>query len=169
MKLPEVITPTGDTLTDEEWKEFKNVILHAIEDLDNHRADEGKSLEQDLLLRIDNISKKQEEVLKLEPLRQVKIREGIKKLLEEHVGKDNYDENKLEQELVYYIEKIDISEEQVRLKNHCDYFKVILAEPEEGKGKENYHLFYRRSAGRSIPPAPKHMTPHPEMRGGNER
>src|SRR5580700_4701778 len=69
VKLPEVITPTGDTLTDEEWNEFKEVILQAIEDLNIHRMDEGKSLEQDLLLRIDNISRQQEEVIVLEPLR----------------------------------------------------------------------------------------------------
>ncbi|HYM93682.1 MAG TPA: DUF1732 domain-containing protein, partial [Chitinophagaceae bacterium] len=65
---------------------------------------------------------------------QQKIREGIKRLLEENVGKENYDDNRLEQELIYYIEKIDISEEQVRLKNHCDYFKAILKEPDESKG-----------------------------------
>ncbi len=75
-------------------------------------------------------------MIKLEPLRQQKIREGLQKLLEENVGKENYDGNRLEQELIYYIEKIDISEEQVRLKNHCDYFKTILQEPEEIKRKE---------------------------------
>ncbi len=68
--------------------------------------------------------------------------------MEEHVGKDNYDENKLEQELVYYIEKIDISEEQVRLKNHCDYFKNILNEPDEGKGKKL--SFILQEIGREI-------------------
>jgi uncharacterized protein (TIGR00255 family) len=148
VKLPEVITPTADTLTDAEWQEFKEVILHAIEDLNIHRLDEGKSLEQDLLLRIDNISKQQEEVIILEPLRQQKIREGLKKLLEENVGKENYDTNRLEQELIFYIEKIDISEEQVRLKNHCEYFKAILKEPEEGKGKKL--SFILQEIGREI-------------------
>src|ERR1700754_4191765 len=126
VKLPEVITPTSDTLTDAEWLEFEKVILMAIDDLDAHRLNEGASLEADLLLRIDNIVKHQDEVTRLEPLRQQKIREGLKKLLEEHVGKENYDPNRLEQELIYYIEKIDISEEQVRLKNHCDYFKEFF-------------------------------------------
>ncbi len=136
VKLPEVITPTSDTLTDEEWEKFKKVVLTAIDDLNLHRLEEGKSLEEDMLLRIDNILKQQEEVIKLEPLRQQKIKEGLKKLLEEHVGKENYDGNRLEQEIIYYIEKIDISEEQVRLKNHCDYFKSILKEAEESKGKK---------------------------------
>ena len=148
VKLPEVITPTSDTLTDDEWKEFEKVIQLAIDDLNAHRLNEGASLEADLLLRIDNIVKHQDEVVKLEPLRQTKIREGLKKLLEENVGKDNYDPNRLEQELIYYIEKIDITEEQVRLKNHCDYFKAILKEPEEGKGKKL--SFILQEIGREI-------------------
>jgi len=148
VKLPEVITPTSDTLTDAEWKEFEKVILLAIDDLNAHRLNEGASLEADLLLRIDNIVKHQDEVVRLEPLRQTKIREGLKKLLEEHVGKENYDPNRLEQELIYYIEKIDISEEQVRLKNHCDYFKAILKEAEESKGKKL--SFILQEIGREI-------------------
>jgi uncharacterized protein (TIGR00255 family) len=148
IKLPEVITPTGDTLTDEEWVAFKQVILAAIADLNAHREDEGKSLEEDLVLRIDNISKQQEEVAKLEPMRQQKIKDGLRKLLDEQVGKDNYDSNRLEQEIIYYIEKIDISEEQVRLKNHCDYFKTILKEPDESKGKKL--SFILQEIGREI-------------------
>jgi len=136
VKLPEVITPSSETLSDADWQEFKNVLRAAIDDLNTHRLDEGKSLEDDLASRITNIAKQQEEVIKLEPLRQQKIREGITRLLEENVGKENYDGNRLEQELIYYIEKIDISEEQVRLKNHCDYFRALLQESEESKGKK---------------------------------
>ena len=148
VKLPEVITPTSDTLTDQEWQEFEKIILAAIEDLDAHRLNEGASLEEDLQLRITNILRHQDEVVKLEPLRQQKIREGLKKLLEEHVGKENYDPNRLEQELIYYIEKIDISEEQVRLKNHCDYFRAILAEQDDSKGKKL--SFILQEIGREI-------------------
>jgi uncharacterized protein (TIGR00255 family) len=148
VKLPEVITPTSDTLTDEEWQAFEKIILSAIEDLDTHRLAEGASLEEDLLLRISNILRHQDEVTKLEPLRQQKIREGLKRLLEEHVGKENYDPNRLEQELIYYIEKIDISEEQVRLKNHCDYFRAILQEREDSKGKKL--SFILQEIGREI-------------------
>lgn len=148
VKLPEVITPTSDTLTDEEWQEFEKVILSAIEDLNLHRLDEGRSLEEDLLLRISNILKQQEEIILLEPLRQTRIRDGITRLLEEQVGKENYDGNRLEQELIYYIEKIDISEEQVRLKNHCEYFKTVLSEPEDSKGKKL--SFILQEIGREI-------------------
>ncbi len=148
VKLPEVITPSSETLSDNEWKDFQKVLQLAIENLNNHRLNEGAMLEQDLVLRISNIERQQEEVIKLEPLRQQKIREGITRLLEENVGKENYDGNRLEQELIYYIEKIDITEEQVRLKNHCDYFKSLLAEKEESKGKKL--SFVLQEIGREI-------------------
>lgn len=136
IKLPEVITPSSDTLTDEEWIQFKNVLETAIYNLTVHRVEEGKSLRNDLLLRIKNISDQQRNIMEMEPSRKTKIREGITRLLEENVGKENYDGNRLEQELIYYIEKIDISEEQVRLTNHCDYFVSVLNEPEDSKGKK---------------------------------
>lgn len=148
VKLPEVITPTGETLTDQEWKTFTTIIHAAIDDLNYHRIEEGKSLNADLRLRIDNILKQQEEVVRLEPLRQQKIREGITRLLEENVGKENYDGNRLEQELIYYIEKIDITEEQVRLQNHCEYFVAVLNEEEESKGKKL--SFILQEIGREI-------------------
>ena len=136
LKLPDVITPSTEMLTDVEWKAFENVLKDAIAQLNNHRMDEGKSIETDLLLRISNIENHQKNIAEIEPFRRIKIKEGLIKLLEENVGKDNYDNNRLEQELIYYIEKIDISEEQVRLKNHCNYFRSILAEKETSKGKK---------------------------------
>ncbi|HEV8271394.1 MAG TPA: YicC/YloC family endoribonuclease [Chitinophagaceae bacterium] len=148
VKLPEVITPTSETLTDEEWKAFQKVIMLAIDDLNIHRDDEGKSLEKDLLFRVHNILAQLEEVQKLEPQRKQIIRDDITKLMEEFAGKENYDKNRLEQELIYYIEKIDISEEMVRLRNHCDYFKVVLDEAEESKGKKL--SFILQEIGREI-------------------
>ncbi len=148
VKLPEVITPTSETLTDEEWKAFEKVIMAAIDDLNIHRDDEGKVLEKDLLHRISNILIQTEDVQKLEPQRKQLIRDDITKLMEEYVGKENYDKNRLEQELIYYIEKIDISEEIVRLKNHCDYFRVVLEEKEESKGKKL--SFILQEIGREI-------------------
>ena len=148
LKLPEVITPTSDTLTETEWDGFVKVLDAAIDDLNLHRVDEGKVLAADLLERIDNIVKQQDEVIKLEPLRKTKIKEGLRKLLEEHAGKESYDPNRLEQELIYYIEKIDISEEQVRLKNHCEYFRVVLNENEDSKGKKL--SFILQEIGREI-------------------
>jgi uncharacterized protein (TIGR00255 family) len=146
--MPEVITPTGETLNDEEWAVFQEVIQYAIEDLNNHRAEEGKSLQVDLLLRISNILKQQEEISKLEPQRKSRIKDGLVKILEENLGKDGYDSNRLEQEIIYYIEKIDLSEEQVRLRNHCNYFITIISEPEDGKGKKL--SFILQEIGREI-------------------
>lgn len=148
VKLPEVITPSSETLSDTEWKDFQQVLQTAMNNLTTHRLNEGAVMEQDLLLRINNIEKQQAEVIKLEPLRKQKIREGITRLLEENVGKENYDSNRLEQELIYYIEKIDITEEQVRLNNHCDYFKTLLADADEAKGKKL--SFILQEIGREI-------------------
>jgi uncharacterized protein (TIGR00255 family) len=148
LKLPEVITPTGETLTPGEWDALSKVIEAAVEDLNMHRLEEGRVLESDLALRIDNISKQQAMIAELEPLRKQKIKEGLVKVLEEHVGKENYDPNRMEQELIYYIEKIDLSEEQVRLKNHCEYFKTLLAEQSVEKGKKL--SFILQEIGREI-------------------
>ena len=148
LKLPEVITPTGETLTDSEWKLFHDVLQLAMNNLNEHRQEEGKSLQADLILRIANILKQQDEVIRLEPLRKTRIKDGLVRILEENVGKENYDSNRLEQEIIYYIEKIDLTEEQVRLKNHCTYFMTILSEPEEGKGKKL--SFILQEIGREI-------------------
>lgn len=148
IKLPEVITPTGETLNDDDWKAFQKAVRDAIADLNHHRQEEGKSLEEDLLLRIANIRKQQETILQLEPQRKIKIKEGLVAKLEENAGKENYDANRLEQEIIYYIEKIDISEEQVRLSNHCEYFLSILKEDNEEKGKKL--SFILQEIGREI-------------------
>lgn len=136
LKLPEVVTASTEVLTPEEYKGFEEVLLSAIDRLKQHRAEEGKAMEMDLLLRIENILMQQDVISKLEPARKQKIKDGLKRVIEENIGKDNYDTNRLEQEFIYYIEKIDISEEQVRLKNHCDYFRSILTETDESKGKK---------------------------------
>lgn len=148
VKLPEVVTPSTDVLSEEEWSVFQQVLHAAMENINYHRLEEGKVLEEDLLLRINNISELQEKVKNLEPLRKQKIRDNMNKLLEEHAGKDNFDTNRMEQELVYYIEKIDISEEQVRLANHCQYFRDILAEQDDAKGKKL--SFVLQEIGREI-------------------
>jgi uncharacterized protein (TIGR00255 family) len=148
LKLPDVVTPSTEVLNESDWEGFKHVLFTAVSNIDEHRRNEGSVLEKDLRLRIDNILQQQQKVIELEPLRQQKIREGLVKLLEENVGKDKFDGNRLEQELIYYIEKIDITEEQVRLKNHCDYFKSMLEEPDEAKGKKL--SFVLQEIGREI-------------------
>ncbi len=148
LKLPEIVTPSTEVLGEEEWKKFEVLIKQAIGELNKHRQEEGKSLEADLLDRIANIESQEEKIVTLEPERRQRIRDGLVKVLEDNIGKDKYDANRLEQELIYYIEKIDISEEQVRLKNHCDYFRQILNEPEIAKGKKL--SFILQEVGREI-------------------
>lgn len=148
LKLPEVITPTSDTLTEQEWLEFKTILDAAADDLNQHRLEEGKVLEADLITRIGNIEKQEQLIAELEPRRKLKIREGLVKLLEENVGAEQYDKNRLEQEIIFYIEKIDISEEQVRLKNHCDYFRTMLRDNDAEIGKKLSFLL--QEIGREI-------------------
>ena len=148
LRLPEVVTPTNDILSETDFKEFSGVLLSALNDLNLHRTEEGTVLEQDLLKRISNIKDQEEAILKLEPNRQKRIKDEINQLLEKHVGKENIDNNRMEQELIYYMEKIDIHEEQIRLRQHCEYFQSILNEPEEGKGKKL--SFILQEIGREI-------------------
>lgn len=148
LRLPEVVSPSTDMLNEQDWTSVKKVLNAAIEELDRHRLEEGKSIEDELLLRIKNIKSQEEEILKLEPLRRKKMKEELRTQMEDNLGKENYDSNRLEQELIYYIEKIDITEEQVRLKNHCDYFVTILKQDETTKGKKL--SFVLQEIGREI-------------------
>ena len=136
LRLPDVVVPNTDILSEDQYGQFKQTLQNAIDAINKHRLLEGAALEKDLIERINNILAYQEKISELEPLRQHKMKEELRRKMEEQVGKENYDINRLEQEMIYYIEKIDISEEQVRLRNHCDYFLNILKEDEESKGKK---------------------------------
>lgn len=136
MKLPEVVTPATDQLSDEHWADVESTVKAAIADLDAHRMDEGAVMEADLTQRIDNISSFSEKVKTLDPLRKDRIRTRLETLVAEHVGKENVDANRLEQELIFYLEKLDISEELVRLENHLRYFRELLKEADPAKGKK---------------------------------
>ncbi len=148
LRLPEVVTPTNDFLEPGDFADFKKVLQAALTNLTQHRLDEGAVMEKDLARRISNINSQEEAILKLEPNRMKRIKEEIVQLLEEHAGKENYDGNRLEQELIYYMEKIDIHEEQVRLKQHCEYFLTLLQDSDESKGKKL--SFVLQEIGREI-------------------
>jgi uncharacterized protein (TIGR00255 family) len=148
LRLPEVVSPSNEILEENDFNEFRNVLIAALNELNSHRDEEGSSLEKDLINRINNIQNEEEIILGLEPKRKIKIKAEIEKLLNEHVGKENIDHNRMEQELIYYMEKIDIHEEQIRLRQHCEYFKEILNSPETGKGKKL--SFILQEIGREI-------------------
>jgi uncharacterized protein (TIGR00255 family) len=136
LKLPEVVLPVTDIVDPEGWRLVKETLQEAINNLIYHRTEEGRVLQGDMEERIKKIELHQQAVAALAPLRQVKTKENIQKKLEENLGKENYDANRLEQEIIFYIEKMDITEEMVRLRNHCDYFFAILQEDDITKGKK---------------------------------
>jgi uncharacterized protein (TIGR00255 family) len=136
LKLPEVVSAPADSLTPSEWESFRKALDEAMEELDRHRSDEGGALERDLRLRIANIRGMQQDVTRLDVPRREKMRARLHRLLEEQVGSEKFDANRLEQEMIYHIERMDITEEQVRLSNHCEYFDALLSEPTDAKGKK---------------------------------
>lgn len=148
LRLPEIVSPSNEVLSDEEWLGLKGIFEKALKAINAHREDEGHSLDKELRLRIKNIGINEQEVALLEPRRKEKIKGDLEKVLSENVGKDNYDSNRLEQEIIYYIEKIDIREEQVRLRNHCKYFISILDGEEDTNGKKL--AFVLQEIGREI-------------------
>lgn len=149
LRLPDVVATSTEVVTEVEWDAIKKVLEDAINMLNSHRSDEGEALEQELLLRISNIESLQKKVLALDPKRKEKIKENLLKLLQEHVSKEvGVDMNRFEQELIYYIEKIDLTEEQVRLSNHCQYFRSLLTEKEINKGRKLSFLL--QEIGREI-------------------
>ena len=149
LRLPEVVTPTNDILSETDFADFNKVLLEALNNLNEHRTNEGTVLEKDLISRITLINEQEEAILKLEPNRKKRIKDEINLLLEKHVGKENIDNNRMEQELIYYMEKIDIHEEQIRLRQHCEYFISIIKEMDnDGKGKKL--SFILQEIGREI-------------------
>jgi uncharacterized protein (TIGR00255 family) len=133
MRMPDVVTSEEQDVTDEEIKAIIDATKQAAEQLDNFRIQEGAILIADLLARIDLIAKYRHEVELFESARvetiKNRIRENLQKLAVE------VDNNRLEQEMIFYIEKLDITEEKVRLDNHCAYFREVAA-TEDAPGRK---------------------------------
>lgn len=136
LKMPNVLENEQQEFDEEEWKSILQVLTQSLEAVNEFRADEGKQLELDLLKRVENIESRLGKVIELAPERSMAKREKLLARLEEMAAeKDAIDENRFEQELIYYLEKFDITEEQVRLKAHIDYFRRT-AELKPGQGKK---------------------------------
>ncbi|WP_445731012.1 YicC/YloC family endoribonuclease [Mariniflexile sp.] len=132
VRFPDALNTVREEIDENEWQLIEKEINIAVEDLSSHRLDEGKVLEQDFNKRVVIIDDLLDQVIAMDPERIVGVRERLLKGVEEL--KDKYDENRFEQELVYYIEKFDITEEKVRLKNHLDYFiESINSKDSNGK------------------------------------
>lgn len=126
LNLPEVVKYDESSVSEEEWKLMLETFYKAIDHFQQFRADEGAVLEQDLINRIKSILDFMALVERDEPNRVPAIKEKLNSMLADAVGKENVDQNRLEQELIYYIDKLDITEEKVRLKSHCNYFIETL-------------------------------------------
>ncbi len=128
MRLPDTVSSEKEEIIDEEWEIVRSGLERAIFELDTFRIQEGKALESDLIERINAIKSKHADIEPFEQERIEKLKERIRSNLEDLKLDDEVDRNRFEQELVYYMEKLDINEENVRLKNHLDYFLEVLAE-----------------------------------------
>ncbi|MNK00096.1 hypothetical protein D3C87_178770 [compost metagenome] len=135
LNLPEVITYTEEEASESEWEVLEATFQKALKNFGQFREDEGKVLKADLELRIKNILGFFAEVEILAPQRIPHIKTRLTQFLEDTVGKVNYDQNRFEQELIYYIDKLDITEEQTRLRSHCDYFVATLKD-KDANGKK---------------------------------
>ena len=134
MRLPDALKTEKPELNEDEWIKVREKILESAGQLDLYRIEEGKSLEADLKRCIDKIEKLLEEAETFEGERITRIRERLKNSLMENAGTENIDMNRFEQELIFYLEKMDINEEKVRLKKHCEYFlEKTASEPPNGK------------------------------------
>lgn len=134
MTMPDVVKVEQPELDETEWSEVMKCIEEAVDNFIKFREQEGLALEKDLRTRVGLIEKYSLEVPKYETERVNKIRQRIQSNLDEIIAKDMVDQNRLEQELIYYIEKLDINEEKVRLANHIKYFlETMEGEPNPGK------------------------------------
>jgi uncharacterized protein (TIGR00255 family) len=132
-KMPDVLKSERKEPNENDWKDIQEVVYTAISALNKFREDEGKSIEKDFIDRLTIIADSLENIKEHDASRVQNVRDRIKKNLEEVVGKDKVDNNRFEQELIYYIEKLDINEEKVRLKTHLDYFIKTMKEPAGGR------------------------------------
>lgn len=147
LRLPETTTaPVVAELTDQEWSAVKQSIEKAVANLIDFRKQEGEALYHKFSEKLNNIERFMKEIAPFETSRVEKIRQRLEDRLTELTGVD-YDKNRLEQELIYYIEKLDISEEKQRLANHLKYFRETM---ENGQGQGKKLGFIAQEMGREI-------------------
>lgn len=130
LAYPDVVVSNQSNVTDEIWKQIKDCVVGALKNCNDFRKQEGEAMGAKLEGYIKSIQSSFEEIVKLDPQRITNIKDRIRNNLEETIGIDKVDENRFEQELIYYIEKIDITEEKVRLGNHLSYFLKTMGEKE---------------------------------------
>jgi len=135
MRFPETLKTERPQLEEEEWQAIQTALNNALEEINKFRKQEGEALELDLTKRIKNIDTLLEEVIKHDPERVETIKTRLTERLNEIQDSPSFDKNRFEQEMIYYLEKLDVTEEKVRLKNHLDYFVNTMNE-DEANGKK---------------------------------
>lgn len=147
MRLPETLRTERAELTEEEWNMAVKLIDDALSMADLYRLEEGRAMEADLTKSVASIGRYLENLSTVEGDRLTRMREKLMATLQETVGSENIDKNRFEQELIFYLEKMDINEEKVRLKKHCDYFIETM----NGDGQNGKMLnFISQEMGREI-------------------
>lgn len=136
VRLPNVVQMGDGDLTDKEWQVISEMIKEAMDNLNAFRKQEGESLMTDLKENIKGIQTALSKVSDFEDERIETVKTRIKKNLNQHLAEENTDKNRFEQELLYYIEKLDINEEKVRLAQHCKFFLKELDKEVVQKGKK---------------------------------
>lgn len=147
LKLPAVMNAERQESDEEQWKELKLVINAAIDRFNAFRDNEGAALSQDITSRVNTILNCIPQLEEFETKRVEGVRAKISKAINELIEQTSIDRNRFEQELIYYIEKLDISEEKVRLRSHCEYFVQTIANPEANGKKLG---FITQEIGREI-------------------
>lgn len=147
IRLPDTLNVEHDETDEEDWITIMDSVNKAIAQLDEFRAQEGKYLKEDIEGRIKIIDEKKNEITPFEVNRTEKIKTKLKESLFKVMDEKDYDKNRFEQELIYYLEKLDITEEKVRLTNHCNYFIEMLNEPESNGKKLGFII---QEIGREI-------------------
>ncbi|WP_246141580.1 YicC/YloC family endoribonuclease [Phaeodactylibacter luteus] len=148
LRLPNVVGAAADTIDDKEWAAVHKTVDGALAKFTEFRTVEGNALKEDLLLRVNNIASLLARLDPEEEERITKLRQRMRQSLEEHLGKDKVDDNRFEQEILFYLEKIDITEEKVRLEQHCKYFIEELEKQQPLKGRKL--SFISQEMGREI-------------------
>ncbi|WP_245917061.1 YicC/YloC family endoribonuclease [Mucilaginibacter yixingensis] len=147
LSLPDVVKFDEESVSEDEWKAVERTFQQALKNFQQFRQDEGNILEADARMRIGLIQQNLNGVEEAEPKRVPLIRERLNQFLTEAVGREQVDQNRFEQELIYYIDKLDITEEKTRLRAHCNYFLETLKSPDANGKKLG---FISQEIGREI-------------------
>ncbi len=135
LRIPNVVNAPSGELDENEWTVIQKVLDEALDNLKKFRRSEGKSLAKELRQRVANIISSLEGVTPFEGERFVRMRERLMSNLQENLGSENIDQNRFEQEILFYLEKMDITEEKVRLENHCIYFLEQMERKDQAVGR----------------------------------